>query len=147
MKNPTVKQVNFVIGRLLLVKNDALKEGAFDIAENRVYSKKSGYECGTVHCVAGWYVVANLHRKEIKDRVNKGYVDYNAGTKLMANDLGFIDKFELRDWAHDNPKIWDNLNGYDMFTDELAYNNPGFEGVISQLRLVKQNLIELRVEK
>jgi hypothetical protein len=143
MKNPTVEQVNFVIDKLKLVRNKANEEGAFNMNNWCVYSKRYKYECGTVHCAGGWYAVANLNRKFIKNKFNQGRVDFTDGANLMAYDLGFRNGDYLRNWAKGNPKIWDNENGYAMFNDELAYNNSGFEGVIAQWELVKQNLIEL----
>ena len=141
MKNPTVEQVNFVIKKLQLVRDDAIKEGAFNMNVWRVYDDH--HECGTVHCVGGWYAVANWRRQAIKDKFNKGRVTYEHGADLMAKDLGFFDRDCLVGWANDNPKIWGNKYGFEMFTGKLAYSNKGFEGVIAQWELVKQNLIEL----
>jgi hypothetical protein len=147
MRNPTVKQVAFVIDKLKLVRKQANEECALDIDESRVYNKKYKYECGTVHCVGGWYAVANLNRKFIKDKFNEGFVDFNDGTKLMAQDLGFAYRCDLKNWAEQNPKIWGNKKGYFMFGNASAYNDEGFDGVIAQWELVKQNLIELTKEK
>jgi hypothetical protein len=143
MKNPTVKQVNFVIEKLQSVRDDAIKEGAFNIGQIQVYSKKHKYDCGTIHCVAGWYAVANLNRQVIKNKFNQGGVDFRDGANLMANDLGFADHYLLANWAENNPKIWGNENGDEMFGSELAYDDTGFDGVIAQWELVKQNLIKL----
>jgi hypothetical protein len=144
MRNPTRKQVNYVINKLESVREQANEEGAFHMDEARVYDKEEDkYECGTVHCVGGWYAVASLRRKMIKDKIKNGYVSFEDGAELLANDLGFADQYLLEDWAHDNPKIWGNVDGYYMFTDESAYDNPGYNGAISQWELVKQNLIEL----
>jgi hypothetical protein len=147
MRNPTIKQVEYVIGRLQLVIGQACKEGALDMDEGRVYSEVDNYDCGTVHCVGGWYAFANLRRQVIKSRIKHGYVSFKNGAKLLANDLGFANQFILEDWANDNPRIWGNINGYYMFSSESAYDNPGYAGVIAQLELVKQNLIELKMEK
>ena len=142
MKNPTIKQVDFVIDKLKSVSGQARKKGAFDMSETIAYIKNK-HDCGTVHCVGGWYVVANLHRKEIKDRFKKGFVGYSDGANLMARDLGFANRDCLQTWANDNPKIWGNTAGKGLFANESAYDNEGFDGVIAQWELVKQNLIEL----
>jgi hypothetical protein len=144
MKNPTIKQVAFVIDKLKLVREQASQECALDMDETRVRNKE--YDCGTVHCVGGWYAVANLNRKAIKNKFDEGHVayghiDYVDGANLMAKDLGFADHYELEDWANKNPKIWGNERGRFMFTDEFSYDNAGFDGVIAQWELVKQNLI------
>ena len=141
MRNPTVKQVAFVIDKLKLVRKQANEEGAFDIKEWHVYDKK--HKCGTVHCVGGWYAVANLDRRAIKDKFNEGRIVFNHGTNLMAQDLGFRNGDILTNWAYENPKIWGNENGHLMFDIVNAYDNAGFDGVIAQWELVKQNLIEL----
>jgi hypothetical protein len=49
----------------------------------------------------------------------------------------------LEDWVNANARIWGNVDGYYMFSDESAYDNPGYAGVIAQWELVKQNLIKL----
>ena len=143
MKNPTIKQVNFVIEKLQLVREQASEYGAFDMIENRVYSKKHKHECGTVHCTAGWYAVANSDRQVIKDKINQGCVDFRDGADLMAIDLGFDNTYDLKCWAYENPEIWGNEDGRWLFAKDEAYNTSGFEGVIAQWQLVKQNLIEL----
>jgi hypothetical protein len=143
MKNPTIEQVEFVIGRLQLVREQANKEGAFNMNENRVYSKKYGYDCGTTHCIAGWYVVANMNRQVIKNKIKNGFVDYEHGADLMAKDLGFDNVYALKYWTKDNSKIWGNEDGWFMFGNASAYDDKGFDGVIAQWQLVKQNLIEL----
>ena len=39
----------------------------------------------------------------------------------MALDLGFITRDELRQWAKNNPKIWGNDDGGDMFCCDSAF--------------------------
>jgi hypothetical protein len=147
MRNPTVEQVEYVIKKLKSVRDDAIKEGAFHMDEARVYSGGDKYECGTVHCVGGWYAVANLNRKFIKDKFNEGFVGFTDGAELMAQDLGFRYRHYLKNWAEQNPKIWGNEKGCFMFGSASSYDNPGFDGVIAQWQLVRDNLIELRMEK
>ena len=38
----------------------------------------------------------------------------------LANSLGFESFWQLRRWAKDNPEIWGNGHGWDMFYNELA---------------------------
>jgi hypothetical protein len=144
MKNPTVEQVNFVIKKLELVRKQASQEDALDMNEARVYSGGGDkYECGTVHCVAGWYAVANSDRQVIKDKIKKGRVGFDDGANLMAQDLGFGWSYPLKNWAEENPEIWGNDDGFEMFESELAYDNAGFDGVIMQWCIVRDNLIKL----
>jgi hypothetical protein len=141
MKNPTVEQVAFVIGKLQLVREQATKKDAFNMHVWGVYD--DCHECGTVHCVGGWYAVANLDRERIKDKIKNGRVGYDDGADLLANDLGFASHYALQNWAEENPKIWGNEGGDEMFGSASAYDDAGFDGVIAQWELVKQNLIEL----
>ena len=143
MKNPTIKQVDFVIEKLQSVREQASQKDALDMAAMSVYDEEYKYECGTVHCVAGWYAVANMNREFIKDKFKKGRVDFDHGANLLGSDLGFGDGYDLRVWAYENPKIWGNEGGFEMFESELSYDKEGFDGVIAQWELVKQNLIEL----
>jgi hypothetical protein len=142
MRNPTRKQVDFVIKKLKLVREQASREDAFNMNEERVYDKESEYKCGTVHCVGGWYAVANLNRKEIKDEFNQGRVSFVNGAELMAQDLGFRCNYDLQNWAEVNPEIWGNEKGFEMLSKERAYDNPGFDGVIAQFETVRDNLPE-----
>jgi hypothetical protein len=141
MRNPTRKQVDFVIKKLQSVRKQATFENAFHMMAARVYNLES-YRCGTVHCMAGWYAVANLDRKFIDNKIKKGCVGYEDGAELMADDLGFDYRYELDNWAHDNPKIWGNKRGGDMFESDLAYDDEGFDGVIAQWQTVRDNLPE-----
>ena len=84
-----------------------------------IYSR---HECGTVHCVAGWYLLAK--RWNGKDRFLKGQNNYNFedGARLMAWDAGFNTIKKMLNWADDNPKIWGNVYGENMFTGQSAYD-------------------------
>jgi hypothetical protein len=146
MKNPTIKQVEYVIEKLESVREQASKEGAFYMREGRVYDKEYKYKCGTIHCVGGWYAFANLGREFIAGKIKKGCVSFVDGAELLARDLGLGNLNGLCNWAFDNPKIWGNKNGFDMFSNENTYDNPGYAGVISQWVNVRDNLIKLEEE-
>ena len=56
--------------------------------------------------------------------------DYGYFADILAENLGFISSWELISWARDNPQIWGNSYGYDMFADADAiggYFDPIFE--------------------
>lgn len=76
----------------------------------------SYHECGTVHCVAGWYAIA------VYD-TDKKLVDFLNGANKMAKALGFNKGTQLRAWAKRHPEIWGNQFGTDMFYCSIAYNN------------------------
>ena len=46
---------------------------------------------------------------------------YLYGAELMALDLGFKDKLQLKKWAEANPKLWGNKFGAAMFGSGMAY--------------------------
>ena len=146
MRSPTIKQVEYVIEKLESVREQASEEGAFNINEGCVYDKEYKYKCGTVHCVGGWYAVASLRRKMIKNKIKNGYVDFKDGVELMSKDLGFNYTCDFAVWLDESPKIWGNENGYEAFDKKIAYDNPGFDGVISQWVNVRDNLIKLEEE-
>ena len=46
---------------------------------------------------------------------------FDLGAEQMAKDLGFSNHAVLEDWARDNPDLWGNSYGGDMFKDEYAF--------------------------
>lgn len=121
MKHPTKKQMQKVIDSLRSIEESANKEGRFNISEPSVRFLggvgRLGYHCATVHCVAGWYAMANLDKFEPNTTL-----DFIDGANLMAQDLGFIDDRDLEHWAERNRRIWGNEEGEEMFCDVGAYN-------------------------
>ena len=82
--------------------------------------------CG---CHAGFYGICseNVHPNE---RTN-----WKESAHKLANSLGFESSRKLQLWAKNNPEIWGNFYGYEMFYNELAiggyfdpfyYCNDGF---------------------
>lgn len=74
------------------------------------------YECGSVHCHAGWYAIAACD-------LSQPLTFYN-GANQMAKDLGFEDYTELLSWANKHKKVWGNDNGTDMFGKRHAFYEP-----------------------
>jgi hypothetical protein len=115
--------------------------------------------CGTPMCHGGWYAAATLQDKMKEVSLDTGarfgrrqyFMDYNNGAEQMAIDLGFTqtddgeyENFEgkmiketiearthLRDWASENPQIWGNRNGEDMFHSKDAFETEGSDGAES----------------
>lgn len=83
-------------------------------------------ECKTIHCVGGWYFLACIKRKRLKQLIADGYLywSYDTGADLMAEDLGFANEDKLTDWADENPDQWGNDLGRGMFSSSCAYNHP-----------------------
>ena len=90
-----------------------LKKKAFDISQMEV----NAYEhvCGTVHCVGGWFAVANC------DTTKK--LDYLNGANEMAKMLGFSHSTQLCEWFEFYDGIWGNGSADFMFSDVRAYAN------------------------
>lgn len=92
----------------------ATMKGHLNMMETSV--NDDGHECGTVHCVGGWYAIANnLHLD--------GYITFREGADKMAFDLGLNVSYYLDKWATLNPIIWGNEYGESIFSSRIAYNN------------------------
>ena len=146
IKNPTEKQIKYVIGKLKSVERKARKEDALSMEVAVV--KSSTHKCGTIHCVAGWYAAANIKRKYLVDIFkDRDYVGFLNGADLMAKDLGMEDSHDLIDWADENPEIWGNEEGQHMFYEKYAYNHEGFSGVIKHWEEVLERIIKIENKK
>lgn len=121
---PTPDQVQTVIDNLKKIEAIANQLGAFDMGESYVSAPR--HACGTVHCVAGWYAVANQDRPEIKQLIDIKKCDYLDGALLMADDLGFISAERLAVYMGYHPAIWGNDYGALMFAESRAYTGLKF---------------------
>ena len=96
--------------------------------------------CGTVACHGGWYALAALDGLEwenpipgekgaapdylIRSPEECGYTGYIAsyawGADKLAQDLlgEGSSQYDLQDWAHENPHLWGNEWGNDMFSGQ-----------------------------
>lgn len=70
-----------------------------------------------VLCHGGVYAI-------MKSYLKKGNIDYRDGANLIANDLGFKDRFELQFWAELYKKEWGNDLGFSMFALHSAFYHP-----------------------
>ena len=77
------------------------------------------HKCGTVHCHAGWYLLAKEWDGE-SATLARGYGDYDDGRELMKADLGA----SPGRWASLRPEIWGNDFGGRMFFCERAFISP-----------------------
>jgi hypothetical protein len=115
MHNPTKKQWQKVIDNLNKVLPLAFQENHLNMRNADVNCRQ---QCGTIHCVGGWYAVATLYGRK--------RLTYSDGANEMASDLGFSGGFgisDLENWAESNPDIWGNRYGYNLFCNENAYDN------------------------
>lgn len=115
MHTPTKTQWQLVIDNLKKALPLATLENHLNMSEPVVSSWE--HPCGTIHCLGGWYLIGSVGIENISE---KNYVSYDEGTELMASHLGIAD---VADWANDNPEIWGNEHGYQVFSDIEAFND------------------------
>lgn len=112
MYTPTKRKWQIVIDNFQKVLPLAILKDHLDMSEAQVNDQPS--QCGTIHCVGGWYAIATC------DTNNR--LDFKDGANSMANHLGFRYKSELEHWAKQNLAIWGNIFAGEMFYDNRAYN-------------------------
>jgi hypothetical protein len=115
--HPTKKQMAKVIENFyrILPLTFEFGYGHLNFGETRVNGDCNNHECGTVHCVGGWYAIAKgLHEKDV--------ISFKEGADAMAKDLGFSDRYELIDWACTyNDDIWQSESS-SIFYSSSAWN-------------------------
>ena len=140
MHTPTQKQWQTVIDKLYSILPFTFESKYhLDISEAAV--NNGWHQCGTVHCVGGWYAIAS-YKEDAFDR--KEILSYSDGTAEMARDLGFENEIDLEFWAGENYKLWGNSYGLHLFYKRDAYdhgNGPAksITDVIHHFEFVKQN--------
>jgi len=141
--HPTQQQMQIVIDNLRSIEEEANMEGCFDIEEG-VIKERDSTVCNTVMCVAGWYAMATIY-KDDHPPYSERWV-YSTGVELIAETLTLDGEVGLEEWADNNPTIWGNPYGYDMFSDVGAYNGLAHNSekpmsiIIAHLEAVKTRL-------
>lgn len=80
--------------------------------------------CGTVACHAGWFAVARgLSRKNLRFFNDEPY-EFADSADEMAQFLGFVGRYSLREWAARCPQLWGNTHGEAMFYVYSAFGVP-----------------------
>jgi len=67
-------------------------------------NRAKAFNCGTTSCHGGWYLLYS-------DETNAD--GFTEGADLMAEHLGFDEKFNLEQWGLFNPSIWGHSNPVD----------------------------------
>lgn len=85
--------------------------------------------CGSPACHAGWFGVYFDNFND--DKVNGGdrYKSFSEYAGEMANFLGLECKFYLESWAVDNPEIWGNSDGTNMFYENKAFGISNYHNI------------------
>ncbi len=99
-------------------------------------------ECGTAHCVGGWYLLAKKWDGNTRHDPSLEDEDWDSGADLMARDLGIDSRYDLESWAYENDIVWGNTRGLDMFREHFAYT-PGGKEYAKSLREVCDHWLEV----
>ncbi|CAC9643135.1 hypothetical protein [uncultured Gammaproteobacteria bacterium] len=96
--------------------------------------------CGTPGCHAGLISIVAKEFPEMKDTYKRLLIlklgikcnnftlySFQIWADTLTDFLGFKDRFGLMDWAVDNPKLWGNNRGDDMFCSRLAFTNDEYK--------------------
>ncbi len=109
---------------------DALSDDVKDWEVNMGSGKKP--MCDTPGCHAGLISIVAKDLPELQEIYenhiyfsegcgNERDYHYSLWADALAEFLGFVDKRDLRVWAKDNPKLWGNRDGYNMFCSFFAF--------------------------
>ena len=134
------KKLKVVIDKLKSVEHLASKEGMFNMDSVKLDYNYDQDICNTPHCVAGCYGLAYRNDDHIRASIESNNGSFANGAALMVRDLGFKYIYELEEYFKDNPKLWGNNRGEDLFDSVRAYNYPGFSGVIKHFEEVYNRL-------
>ena len=123
MKNQPKYKGFFKVAKIL--KRAAKGEVVLDMSMIRIEIDK----CGTIACVGGHFAHQTLldeNSDEVKFKSNvlhhkNDCVDFFSGTKKIANECGFQKASDMAMWAENNPEIWGNEFGCNMFIKKNAY--------------------------
>ncbi len=118
---------------------DALSDDIKDMQVDMSSTKEP--VCGTPGCHAGLISIVakelpeleeahlkvfKIHFKAYKEIKQDLYV-YTIWADALAEFLGFEDILHLTDWAVDNPKLWGNKYGENMFSSWQAFTNDEYK--------------------
>ena len=116
-----------------------VEKGEFNIDEPHVSSKKDGHQCGTVHCMAGWYLLAKEWDGKsffLKPRfVSDSEVGFEFGILAICEDLKLGQNLKDDNYAeikiHDaiEPYWWDKFKVDNMFYSWRGYLDEEVEDV------------------
>ena len=88
---------------------------------NRSCVQDESHDCGTIHCFAGWYLIAaELEKgKELSAKMFLKNMGFEDGVRAINKVL----KVSLPFWAGKNPKLWGNRGGGDAFFGRGAFKS------------------------
>ncbi len=129
----TSKKVRKLVKTFERVLPYARRKGASLNMDSAVVSRPVGsntpacqdHKCGTVHCHAGWYLLAKMWDGKAEYLPAGRHYYYDVGARMMAQDLGLLCGYALKYWARDNPDLWGNDRGNEMFIGMRAFSPDG----------------------
>jgi hypothetical protein len=93
--------------------------------------------CGTPGCHAGLISIVAKELPKLQEIYERLYFlqwnirgsryEYGIWADALAVFLGFKNMRDLRDWAKDNPKLWGNRSGYNLFCSRLAFIDDAYK--------------------
>ena len=144
----TPEKIDIVIKNFERVLPYAESPDSLDMGEHRVSLRSHEktdvpiiHKCGTVHCHAGWYLLAKIWDLK-SDFIGSGEKHlYEDGAYLMAKDLGLKKIRKLEGWAAKHPEIWGNDMGDFMFSSEESLGYPDtLADIVDHWRGVRRRL-------
>ncbi len=111
--------------------------------------------CGTPGCHAGLISIVAKELPKLQEIYERLYFlqwnirgsryEYSIWADALAEFLGFKNMRDLRDWAKDNPKLWGNRSGYNLFCSRLAFIDDAYKQLthIDIINHWKQVLVNL----
>ena len=110
------KNIEKLINNFERVLPFAQHETALDMDVGSVSNRRRRHQCGTIHCHAGWYLLAK--EWDLKSKYLKRGKSFAFGVLQMENDLECED---ISTFMSENPSIWGNKRGSMMFLFNVAF--------------------------
>lgn len=107
MKHPNPDKIDILAETFLNLHESVPKATKVEMGEPNFQ------KCRTIACHAGWFGLA-------RSKFSNGY-SYEDSADDMAKFLGIVNRFELKDWAENNPDLWGNHDGDGMFCSAHAF--------------------------
>ena len=134
MRAEDLKRVITTMGLVASNRKADLNMQRWPVQEDR-------YHCGTIHCFAGWYLIATELEKgaKLSAKMFPHDVDFGSGVMRMSEVL----KVHLPEWADKNPLIWGNEYGCEIFQKRRAFRAKGRYNGAENLNDIVDHLTEV----
>ena len=138
------------VGQRLLSQYAKHGDEALKMNYGGIYREEHRFNtlCQTVACHAGHYFLGHLDELSEEEKRHEfvSYADpvrprlaalvhkrtlspagYMNGATMMAQDLGFVDSYQLQDWANYNSTLWGGADGSLMFSSHQAFGKSAYD--------------------